>query len=416
MGCFTALFHEVLCNSAMMHAIAKNHDSRPALKAALAFVLAAGILSGQGETTADVSPDSILRTYARQLASNMGQSVVNVHIISGTRKKRIALASFSGMVLQGETRLILACCDDRINLLEEGAHYLEITYEDLWCGRGTLIQRDARTGLCLIRSTRQHGLPRGITLPVLKKRNAPFIPKPQLVLTVSNPFGINHTVRYGMVCTADQCVKGAPTSTYQLHLPAMPGEGGGVVCNLSGELMGMIKPVPGLNRRQGMHLPVDDGAWPNVEVIPAPVLHSVVHYLRAGKKVLRGWVGVKFSLQQQNTAADAGTAGHAARICVDSMAKKGAAQAAGLQLGDVVLRANNRPINSMADLYQVALWVEYEGLGKDLLMVVQRGPEKQVRTVVIPVQLRPNSASGTEAFTSQSGDGPSDGKYRTPEK
>jgi S1-C subfamily serine protease len=328
------------------------------------------------QLSADVS---ILRTNARKIADEIAQSVVNIQIIHKEEGQRYYLASFSGIALEGKEHLILTCCGDAMNLLKSKQNHLEVTYKDLWTGNGTLYGMDKLTGLCLIKCASRRNPPKGLSLRT-STENGRFLRKGLRILTISNPFGIDNSVRYGVVSGISQNAQKSPPFIHKLYLPGMPGEGGGCVCDFNGNFAGIIRPIPCETTAQGRRFFVRTNYWPNVEVLPLQVVKPVVESLKNNKTVLRGYIGAKFSLEQQEKTI---------AVRTTSVVPGGPASQAGLQEDDLIFRIRNRPITSYEDLYRTALWVEYEGLGKTLPITVKRNKSGSQKQLSIRIGLYP---------------------------
>ena len=209
-------------------------------------------------------------------------------------------------------------------------------------------------------------------------------------MTVANPFGIQHSARFGVALGPSS--GGHACLTYRLCLDAVREREGALVVDFSRSFLGIVGPVRmprsvpggGVAERfeEDARLSLLDAAearFAQVEVIPARSVRSVLRDLMAGRRVLRGWLGVRFSV--------CGEAG----VKVASMTEKGPAAGAGLRTGDTLVEANGRPITTLDALFDLALWVEYEGLGKDAVLTIRREGESEPVTLVIPVGLRSRS-------------------------
>jgi len=314
------------------------------------------------------------RANARRVAAELGKTVVNIQIVSEDRGVRTSHARFSGFVLDKD--LILTCAPDLADLLARAKGVMEVTYDDLWSGKGTLLGVDAPSGLCLIRC---EGNPRA---PASIPWAAGAVPQNGTrVLTVANPFGIERSVRYGTVRAPLFGGEDSPSHGYELLLPAVPGEEGGIVCGLGGELLGIIRPVRSPAAPAG-GFAMASGAWPQVTVLPVSAAGAVAKHLREGRRVLRGCIRARFTISQ---------AGASPQVAVAAVAPGGPADTAGLKPGDVILEANGRKLAALKDLVEMALWIEYEGVGKDLRLTVMRAKAFTV-PVVIAVGLKADDA------------------------
>ncbi len=350
------------------------------LCAALFVILSAVNLCSPLEA-GDAPNISIHRTNARKIASRIGRSIVNIQIIHKEEGKRYFLASFSGIILKGPDHFIVSCCSDTMHLLESEKNHLEVTYHDLWTTHGTLYAKDPETGLCLIRCKGRKNPPEGISLstPAGKER---FLKKGLRILTISNPYGIENSVRYGVVSGMMQQTSQSLPFSYELYLPGMPGEGGGCVSDFQGNIAGIINPVPFVTTAYGRRFFAKANHWPKVEVLPLPVVDHVVKALKTHKRVLRGYVGAKFCVEEKNSNL---------AVRVTALRPDGPAAKAGLEEDDLICKIRGNSITALKDLYQTAIWVEYEGLGQSLPITVKRGETAQEKPISIRIGLSPDT-------------------------
>ncbi len=342
--------------------------SRVQLWACAALVFSA--LSFAGESGVSIS-------RAREIVDDLGRSIVNVQLISQERGRPVAMASFSGIVVRGERELILACHPRLKWLLEKTKGRLKVTYDDMWQGDGSLQASDETTGLCLIRCTGNPNTPPGISL-----EPAAHLSRGTSVLTIANPYGIQHSARFG-VANGPSC-GGATCSclVVRLRLDAVRGREGGVACDLNGALAGIILPIESSPAGDSVFNAVRTLAprmtLPQTKVLPTRAAGVIVKHLKEKRRVLRGWIGAGFTV--------CGT-GKRCFVRVSKVEPDGPADRAGLKDRDVVLQANGTNVASLRDLYELAFWVEYEGLGKDLVLLVRHGEGPAAR-LVIPVAVR----------------------------
>ena len=115
------------------------------------------------------------------------------------------------------------------------------------------------------------------------------------------------------------------------------GTSGGAVVNLKGEMVGLVTaqtPFDGADRSAGFAIPADD------------VFRRTVEHLKAGRKIQVGFLGVSvesLDLAQQQQ----GREGVRVALVFDG---SGADQA-GMRIGDVITRVDNRPIRARDELF-----------------------------------------------------------------
>ncbi|MEH2494458.1 serine protease Do [Bradyrhizobium sp. AZCC 1678] len=187
------------------------------------------------------------------------------------------------------------------------------------------------------------------------------------VLAIGNPFGLGQTVTSGLVSALGRTGLGKQgyEDFIQTDAAINPGNSGGALVNLKGELIGInsaiISPAGG-----------------NVGIgfaIPVSMARRVMEQIVETGRIQRGRIGI--SLRELNPATDGGRS-EGARIAEVSPGSP--AETAGLRKGDIVLRADDRPIHSAAQLRnriglarigeQVRLTVERSGTAHNVTVAV----------------------------------------------
>jgi len=165
--------------------------------------------------------------------------------------------------------------------------------------------------------------------------------KGQWVLAIGSPFGLDSTVTAGIVSAI-----GRDTGEYlpfiQTDVAVNPGNSGGPLINLQGEVVGINSQI--ISRSGGfmgisLAIPIDEAM-------------RVVEQLRATGKVTRGRIGVQIS-EVVKDVADAIGLPRAEGALVSSVEASGPADEAGVQPGDVILRFNDEPIKRWSDLPRI---------------------------------------------------------------
>jgi serine protease Do len=187
------------------------------------------------------------------------------------------------------------------------------------------------------------------------------------VLAIGNPFGLGQTVTSGLVSALGRTGLGKQgyEDFIQTDAAINPGNSGGALVNLRGELIGInsaiISPAGG-NVGIGFAIPVN-------------MARRVMEQIIEKGRVERGRIGI--SLRELNPSTDGGRS-EGARIAEVSPGSP--AEVAGLRKGDIVLRADDRPIHSAAQLRnriglarigeQVRLTVERSGTPQNVIVAV----------------------------------------------
>ena len=151
------------------------------------------------------------------------------------------------------------------------------------------------------------------------------------VLAVGNPFGLAHTVTQGIISATGRVIGAGPYDNFlQTDAPVNPGNSGGPLVNLRGEVVGITTAIVATGQGIGF-------------AIPSNVAKNVVTQLREKGKVVRGWIGVTVQEVTPDIAESFGLKG-AKGALVGSVEPAGPAQAAGVKRGDIIVRFNGKEV------------------------------------------------------------------------
>jgi len=197
----------------------------------------------------------------------------------------------------------------------------------------------------------------------------------ELVFAFGSPEGLRNSITMGVVSSvARQPDPDSPVVYIQTDAPINPGNSGGPLVNVDGELVGL----------NTMILTDSGGSQGLGFAIPSAVVASAWPQLRKYGHLHQGQVG--FSPQTITPALAAGLGlSRKSGVMVSDVTPGGAAEAAGLQITDVIAAVDGRPVDSVP-----MLWLElgrYAG-GDVLPIEVVRGA-KTVR-VTLTVEERPH--------------------------
>jgi serine protease Do/serine protease DegQ len=161
------------------------------------------------------------------------------------------------------------------------------------------------------------------------------------VLAIGNPFGLQHTVTYGIVSALGR--SGINPDGYedfiQTDASINPGNSGGALVNLRGELIGINSAI--LSRSGG-----------NIGIgfaIPSNMVRSVMDQLVKYGEVKRGILGVNIQTVTPDLADKLGATDLQGAF-VQQVVEGSAADKAGIKAGDVITTVNGSAVHSAAEL------------------------------------------------------------------
>ncbi|MFZ9671349.1 MAG: PDZ domain-containing protein, partial [Burkholderiaceae bacterium] len=199
------------------------------------------------------------------------------------------------------------------------------------------------------------------------------------VLAIGSPFGLENTVTAGIVSA-----KGRDTGDYlpfiQTDVAVNPGNSGGPLLNLNGEVIGINSQI---YSRTGGFMGISFA-------IPIDEAKRVADQLRASGRVIRGRIGVAID-EVNKDVADALGLPSAKGALVRNVEAGGPAAKAGVEPGDIVLGFAGKPVNRVSDLPRLVGNTK-PGSQADL-KVWRRGSEKLLKVTVDEIKPEPTTTA-----------------------
>lgn len=253
------------------------------------------------------------------------------------------------------------------NHVVEGADDLEVSLNDNRTYKAEVVGLDPSTDLALIKVDADNLVPATFA-------NSDDVRVGEWVLAIGNPFNLNSTVTAGIVSAKARNInilrdQSAIESFIQTDAAVNPGNSGGGLMNLNGELIGVNTAIAS-----------PTGAFAGYSfAVPANIVRKVVEDLMQFGVVQRGFLGVIIRSVDGNLAREKGlsvTEG----VYVDSLAAGSSAAAAGIKKGDVILKVDGRQVHNSSEL-QAAIGTRRPG--DKVLVTIQRNDKPQDISVVL---------------------------------
>ena len=237
-----------------------------------------------------------------------------------------------------------------------------------------VIGADERTDVAVIKIN-------AASLPIVKLGDPSKIKPGQWVLAIGSPFGFDNSATAGIISAT---ARSLPSDNYvpfiQTDVAVNPGNSGGPLFNLSGEVIGINSQI---FSRTGGYMGVSFA-------IPIDVARNVEDQLIRTGHVVRGRIGV--TIQDVNAQlAESFGLDRPRGALVSSVEKDGPASKAGLMPGDVILAVNGRPIERYGELSGSIAAMKP---GSDAtLQVFRQGKQQQVPVKIAELKEQPHAAA-----------------------
>jgi Do/DeqQ family serine protease len=234
------------------------------------------------------------------------------------------------------------------NHVVDNGDKIEVILSDKKSYEAKVIGTDPSTDIALIKVDEQG-------LPFIRFGNSDSSVVGEWVLAVGNPFNLESTVTAGIVSAKGRNINilrtrdsSAVESFIQTDAAVNPGNSGGALVNLNGELIGINSAIA-----------TPTGTFAGYSfAVPVNIVSKVVNDLMKFGMVQRGLLGVRIATLNADLAKDKGLDVKAlSGVYVESVNSGSAAEAGGLKPGDVIVKINSARVNTSPELQeQVSLF------------------------------------------------------------
>jgi serine protease Do len=250
------------------------------------------------------------------------------------------------------------------NHVIEGADQITVTLQDNTTLKATVVGRDERTDIALLKVKADK------PLPAVSFGDSAHARVGDWVLAIGNPFGLGGSVTAGIVSARGRDIQQGPYDDFiQTDAAINRGNSGGPLFNMDGEVIGI---------NTAIYSP-SGGSIGIGFAIPANLAKPIVAQLRASGKVVRGWLGVKIQAVTPEIADSMGLKQPEGAL-VANVEPGGPAAAAGLHGGDIILRFAGHEIREMHMLPRI---VAMTPVGSEAPVVVWRNGQELTLTATV---------------------------------
>jgi len=250
------------------------------------------------------------------------------------------------------------------------SYEINVTLKDGRELRAKIIGRDSDTDVALIQISAD-------SLVDIPMADSSALRVGDFVVAVGNPFGLGQTVTSGIVSALGRSGLGIESieDFIQTDASINLGNSGGALVNLRGELVGINTAIYGAGNQGNIGIGF---------AIPINLARNIMQQLVEHGEVQRGRLGA----QGQDLTAQLAQAFGIARnsgFIVTRIESGSPADKAGIRVGDVIVAANGRAIQSTRDMHNL---VGLQRLGQSVeLELYREGAELELTVVIQPVEI-----------------------------
>jgi serine protease Do len=206
------------------------------------------------------------------------------------------------------------------------------------------------------------------------------------VAAIGKPFGLENTITAGIVSAKGRELpqENNLVPFIQTDVPINPGNSGGPLFNMKGEVIGINSLI---FSRTGGYMGL-------AFAIPIDVAIAVAKQLQEKGRVTRGRIGVQIQEVSKETA-DAFGLPKVTGALVNSVEKGGPAEKAGVESGDIILKADGKTVNSSTELPRVITQIK-PGT-KIVVQIWRKGATKDVTVTVAELKEDQPAPAGRRA-------------------
>ncbi len=228
------------------------------------------------------------------------------------------------------------------NHVIDGATTIEVVLQDKRSFTAELVGRDPSTDLALLKIDAKE-------LPFLRFGNSDNVQVGQWVLAVGNPFNLTSTVTAGIVSAKgrninllrDRNNQYAIENFIQTDAAVNPGNSGGALVNMNGELVGINTAIASRT-----------GSFSGYSfAVPVNIVKKVMDDILKYGEVQRGFLGIEITDVTATLAEDKGIK-EIKGVYVNKVNEGSAAEKAGIKSGDVVVKVGDVNVNSSSELQE----------------------------------------------------------------
>ena len=233
-------------------------------------------------------------------------------------KKYSQVGTGSGVIISSDGYIVTN------NHVIRNAAEIEVTLNDRKVYKATLVGLDPTNDIALIKIDTDE-------LPYITFGDSDSIKVGEWVLAVGNPYNLTSTVTAGIISAKGRDLEGNNSidSFIQTDAAVNPGNSGGALVNIRGELVGINTAI---SSRTGSFIGYSFA-------VPSNITKKVVEDLMEFGNVQEAFLGIVQDIEYKDVG-----------VKIKSIAEDSGAEKAGLRIDDVIVKINNLKISKFSDL------------------------------------------------------------------
>lgn len=309
------------------------------------------------ETAAKIVTPAVVHIRATYGAGDFSVNPLEHYLNTPTR------SSGSGVIVSDDGFIVTN------NHVIEDATNIEVVMNNNQRFFAKVVGKDPTTDLALLKIKSRN-------LPFVKYGDSDNIVPGEWVLAIGNPFDLNSTVTAGIVSAKARNIDILHDRNHlevesfiQTDAAVNPGNSGGALVNLRGDLIGINSAIA-----------TNTGSYSGYSfAIPVSLVKKIMDDLMLYGQVQRGLLGI----QIQNVNADMAEDRNLDRVqgvFVTHVNGGSAASESGIQLGDVIIAINGHDVNNVSELQE---WVARNRPGESIKVnYIRDGNAREVKAVL----------------------------------
>jgi serine protease Do len=257
----------------------------------------------------------------------------------------------------------------------DGADEVLVKLTDKREFKAKVLGTDKRTDVALIKIEASN-------LPVAKLGDSSKLKVGEWVVAIGSPFGFENTVTAGIVSAKGRSLAHENYVPFiQTDVAINPGNSGGPLFNMKGEVIGINSQI---FSRSG-------GSMGLSFAIPIDLANDIQGQLKAKGKVSRGRLGIGIQ-EVSKELAESFNLGKPQGALVASVEKGSAADKAGIEVGDIILKFDGKAVTESVDLPRMVgatrpgtksvVQVWRKGSSRDISVTVGEIPDDEEKTQI----------------------------------